>query len=171
MAEPGDPFNGRGILYFGNDWQAENRTSSHHVAIRLAQRTPVLYVSSPGMRKPRPRARPATPAPETAATLRRSTRVADNSGTARCRTSVPLWHDTMSLVRTLAVAGALTGRRISFVVPSGVSWSLGEPVRLLHVDCARIHVDSDRPTTRSVVARTSSSSPAGWSSAASSRVW
>lgn len=43
---------GRGIVYFGNDWNAENRTSSHHVAMRLAQRMPVLYVDSPGMRAP-----------------------------------------------------------------------------------------------------------------------
>lgn len=43
---------GYGIVYFGNDWFAENRTSSHHVAIRLARRMPVLYVDSPGMRAP-----------------------------------------------------------------------------------------------------------------------
>lgn len=41
-----------GVIYFGNDWHAENRTSSHHVAARLAQRMPVLYVDSPGMRAP-----------------------------------------------------------------------------------------------------------------------
>jgi glycosyltransferase involved in cell wall biosynthesis len=43
---------GYGAIYFGNGWQGENRTSSHHVAIRLAQRLPVLYVDSPGMRAP-----------------------------------------------------------------------------------------------------------------------
>jgi glycosyltransferase involved in cell wall biosynthesis len=42
-----------GIVYFGNDWFAENRTSSHHVAERLAQRTAVLYVDSPGLRAPK----------------------------------------------------------------------------------------------------------------------
>ncbi len=41
------------ILYFGNDWAAENRTSSHHVARWLAQRYRVLYVECPGMRAPR----------------------------------------------------------------------------------------------------------------------
>ncbi len=41
-----------GIVYFGNDWFAENRTSSHHIAQRLAQRFPVIYVDSPGMRAP-----------------------------------------------------------------------------------------------------------------------
>jgi glycosyltransferase involved in cell wall biosynthesis len=41
-----------GIVYFGNDWQAENRTSSHHVAARLALTLPVLYVDSPGLRAP-----------------------------------------------------------------------------------------------------------------------
>jgi glycosyltransferase involved in cell wall biosynthesis len=41
-----------GVVYFGNDWQAENRTSSHHVAARLALTMPVLYVDSPGLRAP-----------------------------------------------------------------------------------------------------------------------
>ena len=41
-----------GIVYFGNDWFAENRTSSHHIAQRLAQRFQVIYVDSPGMRAP-----------------------------------------------------------------------------------------------------------------------
>jgi glycosyltransferase involved in cell wall biosynthesis len=41
-----------GVVYFGNDWQAENRTSSHHIAVRLALEMPVLYVDSPGMRAP-----------------------------------------------------------------------------------------------------------------------
>jgi glycosyltransferase involved in cell wall biosynthesis len=41
------------IIYFGNDWSAENRTSSHHIAERLSQRTRVLYVDSPGLRAPK----------------------------------------------------------------------------------------------------------------------
>jgi len=40
------------VIYFGNDWSAENRTSSHHVAERLAARMPLLYVDSPGLRAP-----------------------------------------------------------------------------------------------------------------------
>lgn len=40
------------IVYFGNDWFAENRTSSHHIARRLAARFPLLYVESPGLRAP-----------------------------------------------------------------------------------------------------------------------
>lgn len=48
----GAPFEGMGVIYFGNDWHAENRTSSHHVALRLARRMPLLYVDSPGMRAP-----------------------------------------------------------------------------------------------------------------------
>lgn len=43
---------GLGIVYFGNEWFAENRTSSHHMARRLGQRTNLLYVDSPGMRPP-----------------------------------------------------------------------------------------------------------------------
>ena len=45
-------FAGFGVVYFGNDWQSENRTSSHHVAERLARVMPVLYVASPGLRAP-----------------------------------------------------------------------------------------------------------------------
>jgi glycosyltransferase involved in cell wall biosynthesis len=41
-----------GIVYFGNEWFAENRTSSHHMARRLAERANLLYVDSPGMRAP-----------------------------------------------------------------------------------------------------------------------
>lgn len=41
------------IVYFGNDWSAENRTSSHHIAEGLAARAPVLYIDSPGLRAPK----------------------------------------------------------------------------------------------------------------------
>ena len=43
---------GLGIVYFGNEWFAENRTSSHHMARQLAGMAPLLYVDSPGMRAP-----------------------------------------------------------------------------------------------------------------------
>ena len=43
---------GLSIIYFGNDWSAENRTSSHHIAERLGARMPLLYVDSPGLRPP-----------------------------------------------------------------------------------------------------------------------
>ncbi|MBK8740384.1 MAG: glycosyltransferase [Betaproteobacteria bacterium] len=43
---------GSGIVYFGNEWFAENRTSSHHMARRLAGHSRLLYVDSPGMRAP-----------------------------------------------------------------------------------------------------------------------
>lgn len=41
-----------GIVYFGNEWFAENRTSSHHIARQLAHTARVIYVDSPGMRAP-----------------------------------------------------------------------------------------------------------------------
>lgn len=47
------------FIYFGNDWFAENRTSSHHIAKRLGARFPVLYVESPGLRAPKANARDA----------------------------------------------------------------------------------------------------------------
>jgi glycosyltransferase involved in cell wall biosynthesis len=45
------------IVYFGNDWFAENRTSSHHIARRLGEKYPLLYVESPGFRSPKANAR------------------------------------------------------------------------------------------------------------------
>jgi glycosyltransferase involved in cell wall biosynthesis len=61
LAVPGsEPATGRavslrdfGVIYFGNDWFAENRTSSHHVSERLTQRTRVLYIDVPGLRAPK----------------------------------------------------------------------------------------------------------------------
>src|SRR5262249_1845502 len=41
------------ILYFGNDWFAENRLSSHHIARWLAGRFRVYYIECPGMRAPK----------------------------------------------------------------------------------------------------------------------
>jgi glycosyltransferase involved in cell wall biosynthesis len=41
------------VVYFGNDWSAENRTSSHHIARRLSSRMPLLYVEVPGLRAPK----------------------------------------------------------------------------------------------------------------------
>jgi glycosyltransferase involved in cell wall biosynthesis len=40
------------FIYFGNDWFAENRTSSHHIAKRLGSRFPMLYVEVPGLKAP-----------------------------------------------------------------------------------------------------------------------
>ncbi len=52
MIELPRALDGVGVVYFGNDWYAENRTSSHHVAARLGRLMPVLYVDSPGLRAP-----------------------------------------------------------------------------------------------------------------------
>jgi glycosyltransferase involved in cell wall biosynthesis len=45
------------VVYFGNDWFAENRTSSHHIARRLGKIVPVLYIETPGSRSPQKSAR------------------------------------------------------------------------------------------------------------------
>jgi glycosyltransferase involved in cell wall biosynthesis len=62
MAAPSSPalppeLAGYGVVYFGNDWFAENRTSSHHIARRLSQVLPVLYIETPGIRAPQTTAR------------------------------------------------------------------------------------------------------------------
>jgi glycosyltransferase involved in cell wall biosynthesis len=41
------------ILYFGNDWFAENRTSSHQIARWLARGHRVYYIECPGLRAPK----------------------------------------------------------------------------------------------------------------------
>jgi glycosyltransferase involved in cell wall biosynthesis len=41
------------ILFFGNDWYAENRTSSHQIARWLARRCRVYYIECPGLRAPK----------------------------------------------------------------------------------------------------------------------
>src|SRR6516225_2982777 len=41
------------ILFFGNDWFAENRTSSHQIARYLAKRYRVYYIECPGLRAPK----------------------------------------------------------------------------------------------------------------------
>ena len=41
------------FLYFGNDWFAENRTSSHHIARWLARDHRLYYVECPGLRAPK----------------------------------------------------------------------------------------------------------------------
>ena len=40
------------ILYFGNDWGADNKTSSHHIALRLMRDHSVIYIECPGLRAP-----------------------------------------------------------------------------------------------------------------------
>lgn len=52
MLVPEDPLQKLSVIYFGNDWFAENRTSSHHIARQLARRMRLLYVDTPGMRSP-----------------------------------------------------------------------------------------------------------------------
>lgn len=47
-----NPLAGYAIVHFGNDWRAENRTSSHHISETLSKYLPVLYVSTPGFRTP-----------------------------------------------------------------------------------------------------------------------
>jgi glycosyltransferase involved in cell wall biosynthesis len=55
LAASPDPtgLEGYSVVYFGNDWSGENRTSSHHIARRLASRMPLLYVEVPGLRAPK----------------------------------------------------------------------------------------------------------------------
>src|SRR4051812_35535662 len=47
------PLGRQTILYFGNDWSADNRTSSHHIARWLAEQHDVYYVECPGLRAPK----------------------------------------------------------------------------------------------------------------------
>jgi glycosyltransferase involved in cell wall biosynthesis len=91
-----------GVVYFGNDWFAENRTSSHHVAIRLARRMPVLYVDSPGMRAPGANGRDVGRAiRKLAATFRRPAKIAEN-----------LWHCTVPQLPFRRLPGVAAFNRV-----------------------------------------------------------
>ncbi len=93
---------GFGAIYFGNDWTAENRTSSHHVALRLARRMPLLYVDSPGMRAPSASGRDVKRAlRKLAASLAPPQRVADN-----------LWHCTVPQLPFRRVPGVQAFNRL-----------------------------------------------------------
>jgi hypothetical protein len=156
--DAGAPLGDCGIVYFGNDWYAENRTSSHHVAVRLARRAPVLYVDSPGMRAPGASGRDLKRAVrKLLAAFRRPTRVGDG-----------LWHCTVpqlpfrrlpgveafnrafgrwAVRRALRLAGI--GRRISwFVLPHpGVhAGRLGEELVVYYcIDDYAAHPGVDAP--------------------------
>lgn len=41
------------ILYFGNDWFGDNRTSSHHIARLLGKEFRIVYIECPGLRAPK----------------------------------------------------------------------------------------------------------------------
>lgn len=101
MTDPQSGFGGRGVVYFGNDWFAENRTSSHHIASRLAQRTPLLYVSSPGMRAPQASGRD----------LRRLLRKLKASLRPPTRISGNLWHCTVPQLPFTRIPGVNTLNR------------------------------------------------------------
>lgn len=45
------------IFYFSNDWNSDNRTSSHHIAEQLSKYNRVFYLETAGLRAPRANAR------------------------------------------------------------------------------------------------------------------
>jgi hypothetical protein len=47
------PLKGEQIVYAANDWRTDNRTSSHHIAQRLAVANTLLYLEAAGQRTPR----------------------------------------------------------------------------------------------------------------------
>ena len=86
---------GLGIVYFGNDWHAENRTSSHHIAAGLARTAPVLYVDSPGIRAPTGSGRD----------LRRAVRKLLAALRAPVQVAPGLWHCTVPQVPLRRIPG------------------------------------------------------------------
>lgn len=104
------------VVYFGNDWSAENRTSSHHVARWLAQRVTVIYFESPGLRAPKGSSRDIQKSlRKTLSFLRGPRRVPDG-----------LWLQTLLQV---PLHGSAVARRINrillFVAVRSVMWRLG----------------------------------------------
>lgn len=104
-----------GVVYFGNDWFAENRTSSHHVAQRLAMRMPVLYVDSPGMRAPQASGRD----------LRRAMRKLREAFRAPQRLEGALWHCTVPQLPFRRLPGVTLFNRLFS------RWALRRAMRVL----------------------------------------
>lgn len=118
----GMPLEGMGVVYFGNDWHAENRTSSHHVALRLARRMPLLYVDSPGMRAPSASGRDFKRAlRKLAATLAPPTRVGDR-----------LWHCTVPQLPFRRVPGVQAFNRVFG------RWAVRRAARLAGIGARRL---------------------------------
>ena len=90
-----------GIVYFGNEWFAENRTSSHHIARRLPAHCPVLYVDSPGLRAPRASGRD----------LRRLYRKLAQAVALPTQVSRQLWHCTVPQIPFRRVPGVAAFNR------------------------------------------------------------
>jgi glycosyltransferase involved in cell wall biosynthesis len=80
-----DSLEGVGIVYFGNSWNTENRTSSHHIAVQLASQMPVMYVDSPGMRGPS----------ATSRDVRKMIRTVSTAASKPRQISENLWHSTV----------------------------------------------------------------------------
>jgi glycosyltransferase involved in cell wall biosynthesis len=80
-----DSLDGLGIVYFGNSWNTENRTSSHHIAAQLARRMPVMYLDSPGMRGPS----------ATARDIRKLFRTVSSAASKPRQINDNLWHSTV----------------------------------------------------------------------------
>ncbi|AIF48403.1 glycosyltransferase [Dyella japonica] len=104
-----------GVVYFGNDWFAENRTSSHHVAQRLAERMPVLYVDSPGMRAPQASGRD----------LHRAWRKLREAFRAPKQLGAQLWHCTVPQLPFRRVPGVPLFNRLFS------QWALRRAMRVL----------------------------------------
>lgn len=90
------------IVYFGNDWSAENRTSSHHIARRLGARVPLLYVEVPGLRAPKASGRDLR---KLARKLARTAELPRRIGPTMWQMTMPQWP-----FRRMPGAGALNHR-------------------------------------------------------------
>jgi glycosyltransferase involved in cell wall biosynthesis len=78
------------ILYFGNDWFAENRTSSHQIARWLARRYPVYYIECPGLRAPKSSGRDLRKLVTKVLRFLRGTRTVEGGMKVRTLLQVPL---------------------------------------------------------------------------------
>jgi glycosyltransferase involved in cell wall biosynthesis len=92
------------IAYFGNDWFADNRTSSHHVARQLSRYARVLYLETPGLRPPQ-------------ATSRDFRRLATKLGRA-FRRHQAMEHVTVRTLPQLPLHGSALARQVNAVASS-----------------------------------------------------
>lgn len=114
------------VLYFGNDWFAENRTSSHHLARQLAKRFRVIYIECPGMRAPRGSGRDLKKAVSKVWKFLRGTRPVEDGLSVRTLFQIPLHR--YALVRWL-------NRRIIRATLGWMKWRHGikSPLAWFHL--------------------------------------
>ena len=135
------------ILFFGNDWFAENRTSSHQIARQLAKQFRVFYIECPGWRAPRGSGRDLKKVFVKLWRFLRGTRTTDEG--LRLRTLFQIPFHRFAAVRWL-------NRRLIGATLAWMKWRHGikDPITWFHVPHVPFLVGDSASGSRSITAST-----------------